>query len=78
MKLRRGDRVIANCCGRTGRGVVLEDQDGDSVTFQWDQARPGAPPVVALRDRLVYLSPPAPLTTSLEDEIERIERRHDF
>ena len=78
MKLRKGDKVLANCGGRTGRGVVLEDQDGDNVRFQWDQARPGAPPVVALRDRLVYVPPPAHLTTPLADEIERIERIHDF
>jgi hypothetical protein len=78
MKLRKGDKVIANCCGRTGRGVVLEDQDSDSgnVVFQWEQARPGAPPVVALRDRLVFVQS-AHLTTPLDELIERIERRYD-
>jgi hypothetical protein len=77
VKLHAGDRVIANCGGKTGRGVVIEDQDGESVRFQWDQARPGAAPVVALRDRLVYVPPPAHLTTPLADEIERIEQRYD-
>lgn len=77
MRLRAGDRVQANCCGRTGRGIVLEDQAGDLVTFQWDQARPGSPPVVALRDRLTFIPPPPHLTTPLDELIERIERRHD-
>jgi hypothetical protein len=77
MKLHRGDRVIAYVGGRTGPAVVLEDQDDSgSVVLQWDQAKPGARPVVALRDRLVYIVPDPHLRTPLAEEIERIER-HD-
>jgi len=77
MRLRKGDQVIAHVGGKTGPAIVLEDQAGDSVRFAWEQSRPGAPPVVALRDRLVYVPGPAHLTTPLDELIERIERRYD-
>ena len=77
MKLRVGDQVIAHIGGRTGPAVVVADQVGETVTIQWTQARPGAPPIVALRDRLVYVPGPEHVGTPLDELIERVLQRYD-
>ena len=79
MSLKAGDRVMAYVAGKTGRGTVLEDQDGETVKFQWDQGRPGSKPVLAHRARVVLIQS-APATTpvmTVEDLIETVERRYD-
>ena len=39
MRLRKGDRVIAHVGGKTGPAIVLEDQAGETVRFQWENGQ---------------------------------------